>query len=90
MFARPRLGGSLHGIPWRAERRGVGQVEFADLVDGESGVQRGGVGVDAFGGLGAQASGELGAEEASGLGVAGDAEVDLLRAGLVALVVVGG
>lgn len=34
--AGPGLGGDLHGIPGGAERRGVGEVEVADLGNGEA------------------------------------------------------
>lgn len=46
MPGRPRLGRDLSGIPRRAERRRVGEVKVADLLDRESRVQSGGECVD--------------------------------------------
>ena len=89
MFAHPCLGGHLGGVPGRAEWRGVGQVEFAEAVDGHLVEEGGGVGVDAFGDFGAAVADELGAEETTGVLVAGDADVDRGGAGVVGLVVVG-
>ena len=75
--------------PTGPERGRVGEVEVADLVDGEAGEQRGRVGVDAFGSLGAESADQLSAQQKSGVGVAGDADADRLRARVVALVIVG-
>ena len=88
MGAGPNLGGDLDGIPRGSERRRVGQVEVGDLLDGEPAEKGGGVGVDALGGLGAEAADQLRTEEAPGDGVAGDADADRLRAGIVTLVVI--
>ena len=88
MFAHPCLGCHLGGVPGRPERRGVGQVELAEAVDGHFVEEGGGVGVDAFGDFGAAVSDELGAEKAAAVLVAGDADVDGGGAWVVGLVVV--
>ena len=89
MISNPSLGGHLHGIPGRAERWRVRQVEFGHAVDGHVVEESGGVGIDPFGRLGAFGADQLGAEQLAGDGVAGDADVDGLGAGIVRLVVIG-
>jgi hypothetical protein len=48
----PGLGADLDSVPGGAERRGVGQVEVAHLVDGHAVKDRGGGDVDPLGDLG--------------------------------------
>ena len=56
-----RLGRRLARRPRGSRGVGAGEVELADLFDGHSMVQGGGIGVDAFGGFGAAGADELGA-----------------------------
>ena len=65
------LGGHLDGVPGRAERWGVGQVEVVEGVDGHVVVDGGGGDVDPFGDLAAALADQLGAEQPAGAGVAG-------------------
>ena len=58
---------SLDGVPGRAERRCVGEVEVGDRVDGHVVVDRGGGHVDAFGDLAAEVADELDAEQPAGV-----------------------
>ena len=51
--------------------------------------ESGGVGINPFCCLGAHGAYQLRAEQPAGVGVAGDADVDGLRAGIVRLVIVG-
>ena len=89
MFSNPSLGGHLHGIPGRAERRRVREVEFRHAIDGHGVEESGGVGINPFSGLGAFGADQLGAKQLAGGGVTGDADVDGPGAGIVRLVVIG-
>src|SRR6202020_2576087 len=85
----PGLGAHLDGVPGAAERRGGGQVEGAEAVDGHGVVDGGGGDVDALGDLGVAVAEQLHAEQPPGGLVAGDAHGDAVAAGVVGLVVVG-
>ena len=87
--ADPGLGAHLDRFPRAAQRRGVGQVEVAEGVNGHVVEDRGGGDVDAFGDLGVLVPEQLQAQELPGDAVAGDAHSDLVAAGVVGLVVVG-
>src|SRR5258705_11730922 len=80
-LAGPGLGAGLDGGPGGAERRGVGQVEVADLIDGHAVEDRGGGDVDALGDFGVLVPEQLDAEEPAGGAVAGEAHVDAVAAG---------
>lgn len=88
MISNPGLGGHLYGIPRRAQWWCVGQVEFGYAVDGHVVKQRGGVGINPLGCLGALGADQLRAEQLAVVGVAGDANVDGVRAGIVRLVII--
>ena len=75
-------------VPGRPERRGVGQVERAETIDGHFVEERGGIGINTFGDFGATVSHELGAEKATAALVADDANVDAGSAWVISLVVV--
>jgi len=61
----PGLGADLDGVPRGAEGRGVAEVEVADLVNGQSAVDRCGGDVDPLGDLAAEPAHQLDAEEPS-------------------------
>src|SRR6476659_6240540 len=88
--ADPGLGGDLDSVPGAAQRRGVGQGQVADGVDGHTVVNRGGGDVGALGDLGVLVAEQLHAEEPAGGAVAGDADGHAVAAGVVGLVVIGG
>src|SRR6185437_1657868 len=88
-LADPGLGGDLDGVPGAAQRRGVGQVQVADGVDGHAVVDRGGGNVGAIGDLGVLVAEQLHAEQPPGGPVAGDADGDAVAAGVVGLVIIG-
>src|SRR5579875_732772 len=87
--AGPGLGAGLDGVPGAAERRGVGQVQVADGVDGHAVVDGGGGDVDPLGDLGVLVAEQLHAEQPAGGPVAGEPHGDAVAAGIVGLVVVG-
>src|SRR4029077_12160460 len=89
-LADPGLGGHLDGVPGAAQRRGVGQVQVADGVDGHAVVDAGGGDVGALGDLGVLVAEYLHAEQPAGGPVPGDADGDAVAAGVVDLVVIGG
>ena len=84
----PGLGGHLDGVPGAAQRRGVGQVQVADRLDGHAVVDGGGGDVDALGDLGVLVAEQLHAEQPPGGAVAGDADGDAAAAGVVGLVII--
>ena len=87
--SHPGLGTHLHRVPRTAERRCVGEVEFAHGVDGHLVEDGGGRNVDALGHLGVFVPEELEAEEPAGPAVARVAHADAVAARVVRLVVVG-
>ena len=60
VLGHPCLRGDLDGVPGRAQRRCVGEVEVIDVGHVHAVEERGGVGVDPLGGLGGQVPDELG------------------------------
>ena len=86
-LAGPGLGGHLDGVPGAAERWGVAQVQLAEPLDGHVVEQGGGRDVDALGHLGAMVAQQLSAAQAPAGAVAGDAQVQLVGAWVVGLVV---
>ena len=62
----PGLGAHLDRFPGAAQRRGVGQVQVADRVDGHVVEDRGGGDVDALGDLGVPVPEQLQAEQPPG------------------------
>jgi hypothetical protein len=87
----PFVGCCLYRIPGAAQWWGVGQVEFADLVDVCAVVDGGGIDVHAFGDFGAapQVAHELCTKESPGAGIRGDPDADRGGTGVVGLVVIG-
>ena len=65
MPANPRLGAHLHGVPGAPERRRVGEVEVAHVVDGHLVEDGGGGDVDPLGHLGVAVAEELDARGAA-------------------------
>ena len=85
--SRPGLRSKLHRVPWTAEWWCVTQIEIADLIDRLTGEQRRGVHVDAFGHFGLPVAEDLGTEQLARPTVTGDADRQLVGAGVVRLVV---
>jgi len=82
----PGLSGHLDGVPGTAQRRGVGQVQVADLIDGHAVEDRRRGDVDPLGDLGVLVAEQLHAQEPAGGAVAGDAQGDPVAARIVGLV----
>src|SRR5271166_1615940 len=72
----PGLGAELDRVPGAAERRGVGQVQVADRLDGHGVEDRGGGHVDPLGDLGGPVLEQLHAQQAAARPVASEPHVD--------------
>ena len=86
----PGLGAHLDRVPRAAQRRGVGQVQVADRIDGHAVEDGGGRDVDALGDLGVLMPEQLQAQQPPGSAVAGDPHGDAVAAGVVGLMIIGG
>lgn len=76
-------------VPEGAERRAVGQVEVAHLVEGDAEVDGGSGDVDSLGDPGVPVPEELHAQQSAGSPVGGEPHVDTAAAGVAGLVVLG-
>jgi hypothetical protein len=85
----PGLGACLDRVPGGAQRRGAGQVEVADLINGQAAVDGGGGDVDPLGDLGVLMAEQLDTKETAGGAVTGNPQVDAIAARVIGLVVVG-